>query len=131
MALPNGAGGYQVGDGNLAEVQLNTQTTPVALTTAATLTAAQLTNGILSCSPGSNLSYTLPTVALLEALVSSAKNDSSFDFSVINLSDAYTATLATATGWTLSGNMVVAVSSSNIFRARKTGDGSWTLYRVG
>ena len=71
------------------------------------------------------------TVALLEALVSSAKNDSSFDFSVINLSDAYTATLATATGWTLSGNMVVAVSSSNIFRARKTGDGSWTLYRVG
>ena len=26
MALPNGAGGYQVGDGNLSEVQLNTQT---------------------------------------------------------------------------------------------------------
>ncbi|CAB5222938.1 hypothetical protein UFOVP372_42 [uncultured Caudovirales phage] len=130
MALPNGAGGYQVGDGNLSEVQLNTQTAPVALTTAATLTAAQLTNGILSASPASNLSYTLPTVALVEELVSSAKVNSSFDFAVINLSDAYTATLATATGWTLSGNMVVAISSSNTFRARKTGDGTWTLYRI-
>ena len=42
MALPNGAGGYQVGDGNLSEVNMGVQSAPVALTAAATLTAAQL-----------------------------------------------------------------------------------------
>jgi len=38
--------------------------------------------------------------------------------------------LATATGWTLLGNMVVLENTGALFRARKTGDGSWTLYRI-
>ena len=32
MALPNGAGGYQVGDGNLTEAVLSVQTIPTTLT---------------------------------------------------------------------------------------------------
>ena len=42
MALPNGAGGYQVGDGNLTEAVLGVQTIPTTLTGDTTLTAAQV-----------------------------------------------------------------------------------------
>ena len=131
MALPNGAGGYQIGDGNVGEAQLFVQGAPTALTAAATATAAQLANGLFTFN-GTAGNLTLPTVADLEASVSSAaKVNAAFDFYVINI-DATTddVTVATATGWTLVGNMVVTEATSGHFRARKTGDGSWTLYRV-
>jgi hypothetical protein len=131
MALPNGAGGYQVGDGNVGEAQLFVQGAPTALTAAATATAAQLANGLFTFN-GSAGNLTLPTVADLEAGISSAaKVNAAFDFYVIN-ADATTddVTVATATGWTLVGNMVVTEATSGHFRARKTGDGTWTLYRI-
>jgi len=135
MALPNGAGGYQLGDGNLSEVDLTIQPAPVSLTTGVTLTAAQLANGILLGSPGASaVSYQLPTCADLDTLVSSAKTNSSFDFSVINVdgSSSGVVTLTTNTGWTLVGLMTVVATAgtAQAFRARKTGDGTWTLYRI-
>jgi len=135
MALPNGAGGYQLGDGNISEVQISTQAAPATATATATLTAAQLANGIILGSPSSSAaSYTLPTVADVEALVSSAKVNSSFDFSVVNVdgSGGGVITLVTNTGWTLVGLMTVVATAgtAQAFRARKTGDGSWTLYRI-
>ena len=131
MALPNGAGGYQIGDGNVGEAQLFVQGAPTALTAAATATAAQLANGLFTFN-GTAGNLTLPTVADLEADVSSAaKVNAAFDFYVINI-DAGTddVTVATATGWTLVGSMVVTETTSGHFRARKTGDGSWTCYRI-
>lgn len=131
MALPNGAGGYQVGDGNVGEAQLFVQGAPTALTAAATATAAQLANGLFTFN-GTAGNLTLPTVADLEAGISSAaKVNAAFDFYVINI-DATTddVTVATATGWTLVGNMKVDEATSGHFRARKTGDGTWTLYRI-
>jgi hypothetical protein len=131
MALPNGAGGYQVGDGNVGEAQLFVQGAPTALTAAATATAAQLANGLFTFN-GTAGNLTLPTVADLEAGISSAaKVNAAFDFFVINI-DAGTddVAVATATGWTLVGNMSVTENTSGHFRARKTGDGSWTCYRI-
>ena len=131
MALPNGAGGYQIGDGNVGEAQLFVQGAPTALTAAATATAAQLANGLFTFN-GTAGDLTLPTVANLEADISSAsKVNAAFDFFVINI-DAGTddVTVATATGWTLVGAMAVTEGTSGHFRARKTGDGSWTLYRM-
>lgn len=135
MAFPNGAGGYQIGAGNLAEAELFIQPAPVALTTGVTLTAAQLTNGLILGSPGSSaVSYQLPTVASLEALVSSAKPNSAFDFSVINVdgSGSGVITLTTNTGWTLVGLMTVVATAgtAQAFRARKTSDDTWVLYRL-
>lgn len=135
MALPNGAGGYQVGDGNLSEVVLGYVGTPATATVTATLTVAQATAGILLGSPGSSAaSYTLPTVALLEATVSSAKVGSTFDLSVMNVdgSGSGVITLVAGTGWTLVGLATVAATAgtAQLFRARKTGDGTWSLYRV-
>ena len=129
MAIPNGAGGYQVGDGNLSEVTLGVQSTPVALTAATVLTAAQLTNGIVTYT-GAVANITLPTVALTEALVSSAKVNISFDFSIINIGGTNTATVVAGTGWTLVGVVTVLALVSSSWRAVKTGDGTWSAYRL-
>lgn len=130
MPLPNGTGGYQYSDGNLGEPLLLIQAAPTALTGAATLTPAQLGNGLFTYN-GAALSLTLPTVADLELFVSSAeKNDVAFDFYIIN-TGANTATLAIGTGWTIVGAAGVATAVSAHFRARKTGVGTWTCYRMG
>lgn len=131
MAIPNGAGGYQYSDGNNGEALLLVQGAPTALTAAATVTAAQLANGLFTFN-GTAGNMTLPTVADLEAEVSSAnKVNAAFDFYVINI-DAGTddITVYTNTGWTLVGTMAVTENTSGHFRARKTGDGTWTCYRV-
>lgn len=129
MAIPNGAGGYQIGDGNLGEVDIYTQGAPVAKTAAATLTAAELTNGIVTYT-GAAVNLTLPTVADLEVLVSSAKVNSCFDFSIINTGATNAATVVVGTGWTLVGVAAVSAVTSATWRARKTGDGTWTAYRL-
>lgn len=135
MALPIVGGGRQLGDGNTNEVVLGTQAAPATATSTATLTAAQLVTGIILGSPGTSAaSYTLPTVALLEALVTNAKVDSAFDFSVINVdgSSSGVITLVAGTGWTIVGlaTVVATAGTAQRFRARKTGDGAWTLYRL-
>ena len=129
--LPNGGGGYQIGTGNASEAQLIAQGAPTALTGAATTTAAQLANGLFTFN-GTAGNLTLPTVAELEAGIPNATRvDIAFDFHIINI-DATTddVTVAAGTGWTLVGNMVVTEATSGHFRARKTGVGTWTLYRI-
>jgi hypothetical protein len=70
-------------------------------------------------------------VALLEADISSAqKVNAAFEFAIVVVDAAYQVTVAAGTGWTLVGNMVALESTSARFLARKTGDGTWTLYRV-
>ena len=135
MALPPIGGGRQLGDGNTNEVVLGTQAAPASLTSTATLTIAQLVTGIVLGNPGSSAAtYTLPTVALTEALLVNAKVDSSFDFSVINVdgSGSGIITLAVGTGWTIVGLATVAATAGTTqrYRARKTGVGAWTLYTL-
>lgn len=133
MAIPNGAGGYQLGDGNLSEATMGYASAPATATDTATLTAAQVLNGIILATPTAAASYTLPTVTLLETTLSSAKVGSTIDFVIVNLASSnYDITLVAGTGWTVTGGGVVVVQelSSAQFRARKTGDGTWQLYRV-
>lgn len=136
MAFPNGSGGYQLGDGNLTEVDFTVVPAPATATVTATLTAAQVTNGLILGSPGATAaSYTLPTVADLEASIPSAsKPGVSFDFSVVNVDGSSTGviTLVTNTGWSLVGLMTVIATAgtAQAFRARKSGDNAWALYRI-
>jgi hypothetical protein len=135
MALPSVGGGRQLGDGNLNEVVIGTQSAPATATVTATLTIAQLVTGIVLGSPGSSAAaYTLPTVALTEALLVNAKVDSSFDFSVINVdgSGSGIITMTAGTGWTLVGLATIAATAGTThrYRARKTGTGTWTLYTL-
>ena len=138
MALPSVGGGRQLGDGNLSEAVIGSIPAPISLSTGDfTLTAAQITSGIILGSPGSSAAggYTLPTCAALDNLLTNAKIGSSFDLSVVNVdgSSSGIITLITNTGWTLVGLMTVVATAgtAQLFRARRTGDATWTLYRVG
>lgn len=136
MALPNGGGGYQVGDGNLDEPLIDAIPLPLSVASTATLTAAQVLNGILLVGSGatSAQTYTLPTVALLEATLSNSdKVGTSFEFRVVNLgTSSGTAIIAAGTGWTVTGSltMTVPVTTGATMVARKSAAGAWTLYRV-
>ncbi len=136
MALPNGAGGYQVGDGNLNDPLIDAIPEPVTATTTTTFTPAQILNGLILVNNGisANVAYTLPTVADLEnVLINSDKVGTSFTFRVVNLGTVSgTATVTTNTGWTITGSltMVVPITTGAMMVARKSAAGAWTLYRV-
>lgn len=136
MALPNGGGGYQIGDGNLDEPLIDAIPAPVSVTATATLTPAQVLNGLILANNGvtTTQTYTLPTVADLEAaLTNSEKVGTSFTFRVVNLGTSTgTAVIAAGTGWTVSGSltMTIPVTTGAVMIARKSGAGAWTLYRV-
>jgi hypothetical protein len=93
-------------------------------------------NGILLVGSGATTAqtYTLPTVALLEATLSNSdKVGTSFVFRVVNLgTSSGTAIIAAGTGWTVTGSltMTVPVTTGATMIARKSAEGAWTLYRV-
>lgn len=136
MALPTIGGGAQIRDGN-SEPVLFVQTAPSAIPAGnATLTAAQLLGGMIAGSPGASAAaYTLPTVTLLEAsLTNAVRTNQAFDFSISNI-DGNTSgviTLTAGTGWTLVGlaTLAAVAGTSGQWRARKTGVGTWTAYRL-
>lgn len=141
MALPNGAGGYQVGDGNLGEISFSNTDAPAALTGASvTITAAQLAGGLCTMDPGSTSAgtYVFPTGALLDAAFPSLKVGSTFDCAFVNLGDdaGNDVTFQAGSGNTLVGNDVIqdaltkTNNTSGIFRFRKTGDAAYSIYRI-
>ena len=134
MALPNGAGGYQVGAGNRQETIMGAFAAPQTATSTATLTAAQITGGMLVANPSTSAAtYTLPTAALIDNAVPNATVGSTFDLNIVNTGTSSGAvTLAMGTGVTDGGNaaVAVAITSSAAFRFRKTGDAAWTVYKI-
>lgn len=135
MALPGVGGGYQLGDGNLNEIRLG-YCTPVALTADTTLTAAQLTAGVIAVNKGSDaaVTLTLPTATATDTLLTAAKVGSTFDVAVSNHNNSgssSTVTISAGTGWTLNGNPAVGRYAGALFRAVKTGTAAWTLYTIG
>lgn len=119
---------------------LGNQAAPIALTTAATLTAAQILVGLLTSNPGgaAAVNYQLPDAADLDTALPTAGVNSCFDFTLVSISTNANedATITTNNGWSLVGSMVVASNaaatdkSAGRFRARKTGTAAWSLYRL-
>ena len=133
MALPNGAGGYQVGDGNLTEAVMGVQTIPATLTGDTTLTAAQVAVGLVVCKKASDatLTVTLPTAALLDAAVPSAKVGSSFDLTICNDNNSgssSTVPVTTGTGITIFGSVTVGRFSAHTYRFVKTADAAYSAF---
>lgn len=134
MALPSVGGGYQVGDGNLNELQINESAAPQTATVTATLTAAQILGNVLVANPSTSAAtYTLPTGAAIDAVLTNAKVGSTFDLYIVNIgTSSGTVTLAVSTGVSDGGNAVVAVAitSSAHFRFRRTADATYVAYRL-
>jgi hypothetical protein len=129
MALPNGAGGYQLGDGNLNEINIVTQVTPTAKVAAATLTAAELATGIITYT-GAAVALTMPLGADLDVAFPSMKVNSCFDFYIINIGATNAATVTANTGVTLVGVAAVSANTACQWRVRKTADATYVAYRV-
>ena len=129
MALPNGAGGYQFGDGNLNEINMVTQVAPTAKAAAATLTAAELATGIITFN-GTAGNLTVPLGTDLDAAFPSMKVNSCFDFVIINTDSADAATVTANTGCTLVGVAAVSALSSCTWRVRRTDTATYVFYRI-
>ena len=129
MAIPNGAGGYQVGDGNANEILFAPSAIPTAYTAGVTLTTNDLAGGLVVYTSSSTANLVLPTAALTDAAFSSARVGSSFDVSLIATSTGVP-TITVGTGWTLVGVGTGVASKSVLFRAVKTGDATYNLYRI-
>lgn len=133
MALPNGAGGYQVGDGNLNEAVMGVQTIPATLTGDTTLTAAQVAVGLVVCQKASDatLTVTLPTAALLDAAIPSAKVGSSFELTICNNNNtgaSSTVPVTAGTGVTIYGSVTVPRFGAHTYRFVKTGDAAYSAF---
>jgi hypothetical protein len=135
MALPNGSGGYQNTAGNAAEAVLGVLGPVTAYAgSTGTIAAADLVNGVFSVDSGGTDAgtYSFAAASLVDAAVASARVGSTFDFFCVNLGDnAANDVTFSGTGWTVVGSAVVADGTSAHFRARKTGDAAWTVYRLG
>ena len=135
MALPNGTSGYQVGAGNSAEPIMGVLGPVTAYAGATgTIAVADLVNGVFSVDSGSTSAgtYSFAAASLVDAAVASARVGSTFDFYCVNLGDdSGNDVTFSGTGWTVVGSAVVADGTSAHFRARKTGDAAWTVYRLG
>ena len=139
MALPNSGGGDQFTDGNTNEIVMGVQAAPQTATTTATLTAAQVTGGLLVGTAGTGaVSYTMPTAAAIDAVFTNAKVNSTFDLKVVNLgTSSGIITMVVGTGITAVGNLLIAITGSAAgvsgaaqFLFRKTGDAAYTVYRI-
>ena len=136
MALPNGAGGYQLGDGNVNDPIIDLIQAPVSITATATLTPAQVLNGLILANSGvtSAQTYTLPTVTDLEnVLINSDRIGTTFQFRLVNLgTSSGTAIIAAGTGWTVTGSLTMTIPTTTgaLLIARKSAAGAWTLYRA-
>jgi hypothetical protein len=133
MALPNGAGGYQLGDGNLLEAQLTVQTIPTTLTGDTTLTADQVVVGLVVCKKASDatLTVTLPTATLLDAAVPSAKVGSAFELTICNDNNSgasSTVPVTTGTGITIFGSVTVPRHGAHTYRFVRTGDAAYSAF---
>jgi hypothetical protein len=135
MPLPVAGTGYQVGDGNEFAPNFYIQSAPVSFTTNPTPTPLQLLGiGLFIGNPSGAIDFTLPTVAALETAYQALgeKPNVAFEFSIINTNATNAITVITNTGWTVTGggSVTVALSTSARFQARKTGVGTWQLYRL-
>lgn len=129
-AFPGTGGGYQLGDGNIAEVRLDTCAAPAVKSAAATLTMAELTSGIIAATSTGNYSLTTMTAAEIDRELVGAKVGSAFDLSICHQTATNVITLAGGTGVTVVGLATVTGVASGLFRFRKTGDGAWSAYRL-
>ena len=139
MALPSVGGGYQFTDGNMNELEIDTQAAPQTATSTATLTTTQVLGGLLVVDPTTTASsLTMPTATAIDAVMTNMKTNSTFRLTVVNIGTSTgLVTMVVGTGITAVGNLVVAITGSAAgvggaaqFLFRKTGTAAYTVYRV-
>lgn len=106
------------------------QATPTDFAASTTLTAANITNKLVTKSGTATVTLTLPTGIVSEGITTSMSTDSAVDWSVINTNATGAVTLAASAGHTTVGSMTVATNTSGSFRTRKTAANTFVTYRL-
>jgi hypothetical protein len=97
--------------------------------TGSTLVAA-MQDAIITSSTASTVTMQLPTGTEMDAQDDSLPANNSLDWSVINTGATNALTVTSNTDHTVVGNMVVAASTSGLFRTRKTSANTFITYRI-
>jgi hypothetical protein len=105
------------------------QTAPEAVNTTATLTVAQLKNGLITSAPASGVTMTLPTGTDTQSGFNGIYTGMAFQWSVIN-TGPNTVTISGATGHTVIGSSAVASGVSGRFTSRRSANNTFVSYRL-
>jgi hypothetical protein len=129
--FPVSGGGYQIGDGNTAEVYMGVQSAPATAAGSATLTTLQINGGLIVANPSTTAAtYVTPTGAQLDTALPNAKNDSAFETTIINIgTGSGDITLSAGTGVSIVGATVINDGTSAQLLWRRTADNTWVVYR--
>jgi hypothetical protein len=121
-------GGALSGQATSTAGDFNIVTNTALSNAAATLTAAQLIGGEFTITPSVARIQTLDTAANIISALSGSVTGSNFTFTIVNLA-AFDVTVATASGVTLVGNMIVN-DGSGTFRVRRTSGSAVSVTRI-
>ena len=112
--------------------KLIVKATQTALTSTATVTAAQLLTRVLDGTPGAAATYTLPTAALLVGAMPDVAVGDSFLFVVNNITaSTHAITIAAGSGGTADGTLTVAAATDRAFLVFITGITTAAYYVYG
>jgi hypothetical protein len=106
------------------------QDAPISIAAAATLTIADLKNGIIEYT-GASATLTLPTGTLSEAGFSGIYTGMTFEWSVIHTGSSGNCTIAAGAAHTIVGHATVAHGTSGRFATRRTAANTFVSYRLG
>lgn len=121
--------------GNFAGLSTNASTGAIAGLATDVFNGGADMNLLLTGAQVGGVNYTLPAVAAIMAtLVGLAVQDvvgSTYKLHVVNAGSGQTITVATATGWTLTGTMTIANNTWRDFQVNVTSPTAITLTNVG
>jgi hypothetical protein len=115
-----------------------TQPAATAVNTSATVTGANIIDGVFTSTAAAAVAMTLPLATAMETAMDAAYGtlavNDSIEFAVINTgSTAFAVTVTTNTGWTLVGNMAVggaSVPASGYFMIQRNSATTYTCFRL-
>jgi hypothetical protein len=106
------------------------QPAPGVLNATGTLTALLMATGIVTSTTALAVTATVDTGTIMDAALDMVV-DESFEWAAINTGGANAFTVTAAAGHTLEGSGVVALSTSAVFRTRKTAANTFVTSRLG
>jgi hypothetical protein len=106
------------------------QPAPGVLNATGTLTALLMATGIVTSTTALAVTATVDTGTVMDAALDMVV-DEAFDWAAINTGGANAFTVTASAGHTLEGSGVVALSSSALFRTRKTAANTFVTSRLG
>jgi hypothetical protein len=113
---------------NSSGVSLTAQGAPASISSAVTLTGAQVLGGLINTT-GTTYNVTMPLGTSLDTALVGCPTDFAFNFSIVNTASG-TIGITVNTGITSLGSMGISTGTSATYRVRKTAANTFVMYRI-